>query len=304
MAVAEDPQQQLAWEARQRPRAALAAFVAAVMIFSSDAYTQLVSRDAPRSPFLGALQEAVKPGPVASQPSASIPFFQWYDDHAVALVAAAVASALGLVALGYMLAFLAAATRARLERLPRFAAPLVLIGAVLMGVARVLGSVAFADSVSSFLAGPRTVEEAKHISSGSLLLASQLIGQAGALALAAGFVIVSLNAMRAGLITRFLGVLGIIAGVLVVMPLLPVVQPFWLLMTGLVIVGRWPGGMPPAWRTGRAEPWPSAQQMSQARREEAAARRGEPAEEPTEEPAEPQAAAGPGPQKRKRKRRK
>ena len=301
MAVAEDPQQQLEWEARQRPRAALAALLAAVANFGADAYTQVVSRDAPHSPFLLALQQAVKPGPVSSQPSSSIPFFQWYDEHGTALIVAAVASAVGLVALGYVLAFLAAATRARLERMPRFAAPLVLMGAVLMGVARILGAVAFGDSVSDFLAGPRTVEAAKHVSSGSFLLASQLIGQAGALALAAGFVIVSLNAMRAGLITRFLGVLGIISGVLVILPLLPVVTPFWLVLTGVVILGRWPGGPPPAWRTGRAEPWPSAAQMAEARRERAVAERGEEGPEPAAEPA---VAAGRAPQKRKRKRRK
>jgi hypothetical protein len=301
MAVAEDPQQQLDWEARQRPRAALAAVLAALLMFSSDIATQVVSRDAPRAGFLQSLENAVKPGPVGTHPSAATPFFQWYDDHAAELLGAAIASALGLAALGYALAFLAAATRARLDRMPRWVAPLVVVGAVLMAVARVLGSVAFATAVSDFLGGPRTVDRAADVSNGSLLLAAQLIGQAGALALAAGFVLVALNAMRAGLITRFLGVLGVISGILVVLPLLPVVQPFWLIMTGLLIIGRWPGGAPPAWRTGRAEPWPSSQQLAEARRERAAARGGEPATEP---PAPEAPAPQPAAQKRKRKRRK
>ena len=61
--------------------------------------------------------------------------------------------------------------------------------------------------------------------------------------------------MRVGLLTRFMGVLGIITGVLQILPFggpLPVVQCFWLLMLGILFLGRWPGGQPPAWRTGNA----------------------------------------------------
>ena len=45
--------------------------------------------------------------------------------------------------------------------------------------------------------------------------------------------LICLNAMRVGLLTRFMGVLGIITGALQILPLggpLPVVQCFWLLM--------------------------------------------------------------------------
>jgi hypothetical protein len=41
----------------------------------------------------------------------------------------------------------------------------------------------------------------------------------------------------------------------------PVVQTFWLLAIAYLISGRWPTGVPPAWRSGRAEPWPSSAQM-------------------------------------------
>jgi hypothetical protein len=61
------------------------------------------------------------------------------------------------------------------------------------------------------------------------------------------------------------------------------------------------GGTPPAWRTGKAEPWPSQREIAEARR--AAAPRNEQAE-PEAEPAV--AAAGrahPSSKKRKRKRR-
>ena len=52
MAVAEDPQQQLEWEARQRPRAAAAAIVAGVLTFGADIYSGAVFRNAPTSGFL------------------------------------------------------------------------------------------------------------------------------------------------------------------------------------------------------------------------------------------------------------
>jgi hypothetical protein len=81
---------------------------------------------------------------------------------------------------------------------------------------------------------------------------------AGPLALAFSFVIIALNAMRAGLISRFMGILGIIVGALMVLPLLPspVVQIFWLGAMGVLFMNRWPGGRGPAWETGEAEPWP------------------------------------------------
>jgi hypothetical protein len=54
---------------------------------------------------------------------------------------------------------------------------------------------------------------------------------------------------------------------------LPVVQCFWLLLLAALFLGRWPNGQPPAWRTGNAEPWPSAASVRDQRRRAAAARK-------------------------------
>ena len=124
-------------------------------------------------------------------------------------------------------------------------------------------------------------------------------GFAGTLALAFSYVIIALNAMRAGLLSRFMGVLGIAVGALIVLPLLPqglpIVQMFWLGALGVLFLGRWSGGRGPAWETGMAEPWPSA-----------AGRRGEVA--PPEEPEQPAPAHEDAPvarrSSRKRKKRK
>jgi hypothetical protein len=70
--------------------------------------------------------------------------------------------------------------------------------------------------------------------------------------------------------------------------------------------GRWPGGEPPAWKSGKAEPWPSAQEIREQR---LAARgvppRAKPAPEPAAEPvgAASQARTRATTPKRKRKRR-
>ena len=75
--------------------------------------------------------------------------------------------------------------------------------------------------------------------------------------------------MRVGLLTRFMGVLGVIVGVAVA-PILPIdqqgiIRVFWLAALGVLFLGRWPSGMPKAWATGEAEPWPTQQQLREQR---------------------------------------
>ena len=134
--------------------------------------------------------------------------------------------------------------------------------------------------ISNFLDGARTVDRADDIGDSSLLVVAQLIGIPGtqaiglaSLGLGLGWVVICLNAMRVGLLTRFLGVLGIICGVLIVLPILsplPIVQTFWLGAMAVLLAGRWPNGLPPAWTTGEAVPWPSSAEVREARRKQTA----------------------------------
>ena len=70
-----------------------------------------------------------------------------------------------------------------------------------------------------------------------------------------------INALRVGLLPRWMGMLGIFAGVLIFLPIggaeLQVVPAFWMVMMGILYVGKWPNGEPPAWAAGEARPWPS-----------------------------------------------
>ena len=92
-----------------------------------------------------------------------------------------------------------------------------------------------------------------------------------------GWVVICLNAMRIGLLTRFMGVLGVICGALIVLPILsplPIVQTFWLGAMAVLLAKRWPNGVPPAWTTGEAAPWPSQAEAREKRRAEMQRRRG------------------------------
>jgi hypothetical protein len=109
--------------------------------------------------------------------------------------------------------------------------------------------------------------------------------------------------MRVGLLTRFMGVLGMIVGVLLVFPIgspVPIVQTFWLAALAVLFLDRWPGGGPTAWRSGEAQPWPSAAEVREQRMRQAGAP--VPVPEAATVPSARSNEAG-GARKRKRKRR-
>jgi hypothetical protein len=306
VALPDSPQQQLDWEARQRPRAAVAAAAAGVLIIGGQLVRGAAFRDAPRADVLDAFDRLQQPGPVERQPSLQVEVAQFLDERVMSFVLPSIAEGLGYFALAFALTFLAAATRARRPQFPKIALYLPAIGGVLMGVVSIVGAIGLVTDRNEFLDGPRTVEAAQDIGYGSISVAAQVLLLPAALAMATAYVLVSLNAMRAGLLTRFLGILGVIVGTLVIIQLgpFPVVQTFWLLALAVLFAGRRPGGDPPAWRTGREEPWPSQQAMAEERRRQAEARRGgapEPVEDEETEPVT--AGAQPAGAKRKRKRR-
>jgi hypothetical protein len=303
--VAEDArEQQLAWEARQRPRAGVAAILAAVLGLAGPLWRVAGLSDAPQAGFLESLGQAAQSGPIAREVSVRVATYEYYDEHALTLIGSGVVGALGLLALGYTVTFIAAATRARRPEFIRLAVYITLFGAIIQAISSVLGPVGSVLAISDFLDGPRTVDDARDVGGGTLLILSSLLNTLGPLAVVAGLFLVSLNAMRVGLLTRFLGILGVVSAVLIVIPLipLPLVQTFWLMAIGLMLLGV--GALPPAWRTGNAEPWPTAMEGAQRRRREEERKQGIVPPEP--EPEHERVPAGrphPSSKKRKRKRR-
>jgi hypothetical protein len=256
VAATADTEKQLAFEARQRPRAGIAAAVGTVGLVAFLLLQQAIGSGQPTASFETSLQRAAQPGPLDRLPSLQVPIFQFLHDHAAEVIASGVAGLIGYVGMGWAVAFLAVAARARRPELPRWSVIVTLVGGVLLGLGLVTLQIAKVTKAADFLDGPRTVGDAA--SSGGLFAFAQVMQIFGSLALAIALVLVSLNAMRTGLLTRLYGVLGIITGATLVIFPLPIVQVFWLGALALLCLGLWPGGLPPAWRSGVAEPWPSA----------------------------------------------
>jgi hypothetical protein len=309
--AATDTEGQLRWERRQRPAAAIAAAAAALLIVGSGLATAAMFQDAPLAGVLDSLARAVQPGDIGRLDSLRVSAYEFYEDRSLGVIATALARAVGFVAVAYMLTYLGSAVRARSPVFRRTWIYVALAGGVLGALATIVYTIVHTVRVDSFLDGPHTVDRALDIDDTSLVVTSQLIGIPGtqalglsSMALGLGWVVVCLNAMRVGLLTRFMGVLGVICGVFVVLPILgplPIVQTFWLGAMAALLAGRWPSGMPPAWQTGRAEPWPSQQSRRAARAGQAPP---EPEPGPAQEAVEaPAGRAHPSSKKKKRKRR-
>jgi hypothetical protein len=309
--VATTPDQQLEWEARQRPRAAIAAALGGLLALAGVIFNATALSNAPSPLFVDTLRKALLPGPIGSQPSARIPQFQYFHDHLGAVIIGATLLGLASLAAAGALTFLAYATRARHERFVRIGLYAPFVGGALTLIGSVVTAIASGAYVDQLLAGPRTVDAVHDAHHPVGLIAGQIIVQFGGLTLAAAFVLVALNAMRVGLLTRLFGGLGIFIGVLVVLPvpiLSQILQPLWLIALAGLFLNRWPNGVPPAWRTGRAEPWPTAAQQREARggAKAAAAKSARADARVSAAPADPDAPPPkphPSSKKRKRKRR-
>lgn len=81
---------------------------------------------------------------------------------------------------------------------------------------------------------------------------------AGAFGFAFALLYSGLWAMRTGLLSRFWGSLGMVAGVALLLgPIFLLVTYVFFVYLGLLVLGVIPGGRPPAWEAGEAIPWPT-----------------------------------------------
>jgi hypothetical protein len=204
--------------------------------------------------------------------------------HPMVPIVGAIVYGLGSLAIYFAMAYLFRATRARRPTMQQIALVLAAVGAVGFGLGRAVSEVARYIGAHNFVdAVDKTNSAATDALSPTATLVGQLIWETSALALGFAIAIISLNAMRVGLLSRFMGVMGVIVGVAVA-PILPIdqqgiIRVFWLAALGVLFLGRW-RNMPKAWTTGEAEPWPTQQQLreqreaARAEREPGAARSG------------------------------
>lgn len=275
-----EKQAQLEWESRMGRFAAGAAFLSALCV-------------------IGAFIARISIGKGSTKKAESL---RIAHNHVPSLIGYSVATALSFLVLTAALLYLYKATKFRRPEMPSVAAVMSVLGPILLTIGGVVGIILLLHAASDFVtSGPQTELRAKHLSESSSISTLAGIGLAGSLSTGLGLGMVSLHAMRAGLLSRFMGVLGMIFGALQVLPILPapVIQLFWTVALGLLFLDSWPGatGRGPAWEEGEAVEWPSAQSRMVAQR---AAAEETADEEP--EVTEPQAQRNPNARSRKRKK--
>ena len=264
----------LARERTAKPRVAMAALAAAVLAVIAGVLPQAIYSDFPRVYLLDAVRDAA--GEDIGRAGLRTAQVLFIDDHAIALLAVAVATAIGSVLIGYLLMFLYDATVARGGTPPRIARMLASVGAGATALSAVVLQIAIMIGASDFASSSDQGTLAAHDAlRGGVVVAASFVGFIGSITLAAAFVLIAIGAMRVGLLTRFLGVLGAIVGALILLGPLSgsptwIVQAFWLALLGALLLGRWPRIPPPAWTSGEAMPWPTQQEI----REERARQRG------------------------------
>jgi hypothetical protein len=275
------PEEVLAWEQEHRQRAAVAAFVAAILTLLGVALTTI------GQPSSGKFDDRIltvvdtMSRTAAGQPIPAGRISAYTIDigqHPAAPIAGAILYGIGSMAIFFAMGYLFRAARARRPALQQYALVLAAVGAIGYGVGRAVSEIArYLGAIDFVDATDKSNSAAADALSPTASLVGQVIWQAAALALGFAFVLIALNAMRVGLLTRFMGVLGIIVGVTFVLPLdqQGIIRIFWLGALGFLFLGRWPA-MPKAWVSGEAEPWPSQQQLREQRRAARAER------EPTE----------------------
>lgn len=257
---------QLEWEARLRLPAALAAFGAALLALLGFLVTRSIYED--------------RPGVLAG-PDGLLSI----NESPGVLIAGSAIGAVATLLLAFVFFYLFRATLQRTPTLPRWFVYLIIAGPPLYAVAQVVGALDQIDLAETFADRSYSFEDANPQDSPDLTQCPAIRGDlgdacadelaqdsrqspnpvliflslVGPILVAFLFVMLPLRARRAGLLSPFMSILGVLCGILLVLPVLPpvILQAFWLGAIGALFLGKWPGGRGPAWETGEADPWPS-----------------------------------------------
>jgi hypothetical protein len=201
---------------------------------------------------------------------ATADFLLSIDDRPGAYIASAVVGALAVLLLIAVFLFLFRAVTARGAGVPRWFVYLVFGAPLAYAIARIAYAIDVVDAADEFASSGPVRGDAGDDRARDLLDASPVVGGlqiAGTVGVAFLFVMLPLRARKVGILSPFIGVLGAIAGALLVLPLAgvsPVIQAFWLGAFAALLLDKWPGGRGPAWESGEAERWPTAAQRAGA----------------------------------------
>jgi hypothetical protein len=240
-------QEALQWEATWARPAALAAFFAAVLLIAQIVLLQTVVDDRP----------GIEPIP---------DFLLSVDENPAMLLGSRIAQAVAALLVAAIFYYLFRALQTREAGVPPWFVYLIFAGPALYAVGLVIGALGQLDVASDFangepIRGEAGDERADQMLEDNASAAVFGLNFAGQVATAFLFVMLPLRARRVGLLSPFMGILGVVTGALLVLQIVPVVpviiQAFWLGALGTIFLDNWPGGRGPAWESGEAEPWPT-----------------------------------------------
>lgn len=199
------------------------------------------------------------------------------DQHRTAQMVSGILQAIGVGLLAAPLLYLFRAAQARSATMRGQLVGVIVAAPLFLSLLAVLSSVSTLHAATDFVTNdvPRLL--AHHVpldGDRADKLASDAIGNAPLRPLAAGFglagqlgflvamVYTCLHAMRVGLLTRFWGSLGMALGA--VSFIFFQFALLWFVYLGILLIGRVPGGRPPAWAAGEAIPWPTPGEKASA----------------------------------------
>jgi hypothetical protein len=260
-------QRRTAFEADRRVRLGVPATAGGVLYLLSGIILNATLKELPTVGVVQGLEPVLRgeASPAASPRTAEV---KYIDHHAFGLIAGSVLTAIAVAALTVVVLFIADATRFRRQSWPG-GRPLVLAGGIGVAVLNVIHEVILAIEAHKFVNGSdfsnKAVDKAL-LTTGSGGIVLGLLGLFAAIALAIGMIAVMVGSMRAGLLPRWLSMLGVLSALLflpffgttLVLTLIPT---FWLVATGFLLWERWPAGDPPAWAAGEARPWPTQAEL-------------------------------------------
>jgi hypothetical protein len=191
------------------------------------------------------------------------------EGHRTAQMISSILQAIGVGLLAAPLYYLFRAARARSETMRGQLVGVVVAAPLFLAVLAILSGVSTLHAASDFVSNdmPRLIAHGVGLNSdrandvaGDAISGAPLrplaagFGLGGQLGFVIGMFYTCLHAMRVGLLTRFWGSLGMALGA--VSFIFFQFALLWFVYLGILLIGRIPGGRPPAWETGEAEPWP------------------------------------------------
>ncbi|HEY5287435.1 MAG TPA: hypothetical protein VIJ50_10055 [Solirubrobacteraceae bacterium] len=264
MAQPPEIKQRVAFESDRRARLSVPAAAGGVLFLLSAIILNAALKELPTVGLVQGLEPALhgEGAPAISPRAAEV---KYIDHHAFGLIAGNLLTAVAILALTLVLLFLQDCTRFRRPQTWPLGRPLVFVGGIGYAVLNLIHEVVLAIEAHQFVKGNdfsgKAVEQAL-LTSGSVGVFLTLLGLLAALGLTVGMIATMVGTQRAGLLPRWLSVIGMLAALLF-LPLFgssfvtAFIPAFWLVATAFLLWERLPSGDPPAWAAGEAIPWPA-----------------------------------------------